>query len=94
MPEVPPVITATLFSSFFMMRVFEIRTNGWSCGGNQGYCVSLVGKAPLNAQRAAPTAKRSSSLENRMKSDQRSVNAAWRRAVEAWLSDQALIEVH
>jgi hypothetical protein len=29
-----------------------------------------------------------------MKSDQRSVNAAWRRAVEAWLSDQALIQVH
>jgi hypothetical protein len=28
-----------------------------------------------------------------MKSDQRSVNGAWRRAVEAWLSDQALIEV-
>jgi hypothetical protein len=33
-------------------------------------------------------------LENRMKTDQRSVNAAWRHAVEAWLSDQALIEVH
>jgi hypothetical protein len=29
-----------------------------------------------------------------MKSDQRSVNAAWLRTVEAWLSDQALIEVH
>jgi hypothetical protein len=29
-----------------------------------------------------------------MKSDQRSVQAAWRNAVEAWLSDQALIEVH
>ncbi|HUB67121.1 MAG TPA: hypothetical protein VL981_06525 [Candidatus Methylacidiphilales bacterium] len=33
-------------------------------------------------------------LQNRMKSDQRSVNAAWRHAVEAWLSDQALVEVH
>ena len=33
-------------------------------------------------------------LQTRMKSDQRSVNAAWRHAVEAWLSDQALIEVH
>jgi hypothetical protein len=33
-------------------------------------------------------------LETRMKSDQRSVQAAWRHAVEAWLSDQALIEVH
>jgi hypothetical protein len=29
-----------------------------------------------------------------MKTDQRSVQAAWRHAVEAWLSDQALIEVH
>jgi hypothetical protein len=28
-----------------------------------------------------------------MKSDQRSVNGAWRRAVEAWLSEQALIKV-
>jgi hypothetical protein len=26
-PEVPPVITATLFSSFFMMRVFQIRVS-------------------------------------------------------------------
>ena len=33
-------------------------------------------------------------LQTRMKSDQRSVQAAWRHAVEAWLSDQALIEVH
>jgi hypothetical protein len=33
-------------------------------------------------------------LERRMKSDQRSIQAAWRDAVEAWLSDQALIEVH
>jgi hypothetical protein len=33
-------------------------------------------------------------LETRMKTDQRSVHAAWRHAVEAWLSDQALIEVH
>jgi len=33
-------------------------------------------------------------LETRMNSDQRSVQAAWRHAVEAWLSDQALIEVH
>ena len=33
-------------------------------------------------------------LETRMKADQRSVNAAWRHAVEAWLCDQALIEVH
>jgi hypothetical protein len=33
-------------------------------------------------------------LETRMKSDQRSVQAAWRHAVGAWLSDQALIEVH
>jgi triphosphoribosyl-dephospho-CoA synthetase len=33
-------------------------------------------------------------LENRMKTDQRSVQAAWRHAVEAWLCDQALIEVH
>jgi hypothetical protein len=29
-----------------------------------------------------------------MNTDQRSVNAAWRHAVEAWLCDQALIEVH
>ena len=27
MPDVPPVITATLFSSFFMMRVFQIRAS-------------------------------------------------------------------
>jgi hypothetical protein len=33
-------------------------------------------------------------LENRMKTDQRSAQAAWRHAVEAWLCDQALIEVH
>ena len=33
-------------------------------------------------------------LRTRMKSDQRSVHAARRHAVEAWLSDQALIEVH
>ena len=33
-------------------------------------------------------------LQTTMKTDQRSVNAAWRHAVEAWLSDQALIEVH
>ena len=33
-------------------------------------------------------------LETRMKSDQRSVQAAWRHAVEAWLSDQALIDLH
>ena len=33
-------------------------------------------------------------LQTRMKSDQRSVHAAWRHAVEAWLSDQELIEVH
>jgi hypothetical protein len=33
-------------------------------------------------------------IENRMKTDQRSVDAAWRHAVEAWLCDQALIEVH
>jgi hypothetical protein len=29
-----------------------------------------------------------------MKADQRCVQAAWRHAVEAWLSDQAPIEVH
>ena len=33
-------------------------------------------------------------LKENMKTDQRSVDAAWRRAVEAWLCDQALIEVH
>jgi hypothetical protein len=33
-------------------------------------------------------------LENRMKTDQRSVQTAWRHAVEAWLCDQALVEVH
>ena len=33
-------------------------------------------------------------LQQNMKTDQRSVNAAWRHAVEAWLCDQALIEVH
>jgi hypothetical protein len=33
-------------------------------------------------------------MQTRMKTDQRSVHAAWRHAVEAWLSDQALIEVH
>ncbi len=32
-------------------------------------------------------------LENKAKGDQRSTNAAWRHAVEAWLSDQALIAV-
>lgn len=33
-------------------------------------------------------------MQDRMKADQRSVHAAWRNAVEAWLSDQALIEVY
>ncbi len=33
-------------------------------------------------------------LKQKMKTDQRSVDAAWRHAVEAWLCDQALIEVH
>jgi hypothetical protein len=33
-------------------------------------------------------------IENRMKIDRHSVQAAWRHAVEAWLSDQALVDLH
>jgi hypothetical protein len=33
-------------------------------------------------------------LEKMMKTAQSSAQASWRHAVEAWLSDQALIEVH
>jgi hypothetical protein len=40
------------------------------------------------------TARAKAILETTMKTDQRSVDTAWRLAVEAWLCDQALIEVH
>ncbi len=43
---------------------------------------------------ASTSARAMAIVKENMKTDQRSVDAAWRRAVEAWLCDQALIEVH
>ena len=60
--------------------------------GPHGAALSYFEDTPLAFEWIRSRAK--AMLQTTMKTDQRSVNAAWRHAVEAWLCDQALIEVH